>query len=388
MDPRELAEMICEKITGSNDYLEEDVSFKQTQPYLYFNDCLTIPSLKWPSNDLMDIQSSFQLLPVNYHSQQIDSLISFTLDNIKNLYNVDGNYWTYGTDRVFDRIYATTSVLTYFYQLGMSQEEPIIKKAFEYLDAFPELTVENRANIFFNISINRMEESRVVAFLRTIRSCQCSDEYSSLFGSFLFPQGEAPKSDKNTDNWQSQRYHKEGGSFHACYTADILLHIKPEFKEARKEADLILNDIRQYINNSFRSHHGFLTNLQGEPSTITLFGYALAYPLHIGLPRNWLDCVDYCINALSRENNLMSRCLGVMNLYYFCRMNNNTELQQVAYEHIHKELAYLWDQRDIFLRNARDLSIFGRCFAYGYRLLNYDAGAYILNSVNAYNWER
>lgn len=388
LNPKEFAEMISEKVSAFNkDSLNND-SMEFAPQYLFFNDNLFVPELQWPSNSVMNVDSSFQLIPISYESQQITDVIEFSLDCLNNLLDKNGNYWTYNSDRIFDRVYATTSALTFLFQLGVTENDVIVKNALEFLDQFPQVTLENRANIFFKIAFHRIEESEIIEFLKMLKTYQYTEKSSPMYGSFLLPQGDDAISNRNTNNWQQQRYHNEGATFHACYTADNLLHIQSDYNDARQEAKLILDGIRNYLYNSFNAHSGFLPNNQFQPSNMTLFGYALSKPLHITLPQNWLECVDYCIKSLKKENNMMARCLGVMNLYYFCRMNNNVELKHLSYEHVSKELEYLWTERDLFSSNARDISIFGRCFAYGYRLLNYDAGAYILNAVKNYTWKR
>lgn len=388
LDPKEFAEMISEKVSALNrDSLNND-SIEFAPQYSFFNDNLIVPEIQWPSNSIMNVNSSFQLIPISYESQQITDVIEFSLDCLNNLFDKNGNYWTYNSDRIFDRVYATTSALTFLFQLGMTKNDVIVKNALGFLDQFSQLTLENRANIFFKIAFHRIEESEIIEFLKMLKAYQYTDKSSPMYGSFLLPQGDDITSNRNTNNWQQQRYHNEGATFHACHIADNLLHIQSNYKDARQEAKLILDGIRNYLYNSFNAHSGYLLDYQFQPSNMTLFGYALSKPLHITLPQNWLDCVDCCIQKLNEENNMMARCLGVMNLYYLCRMNNNVELKHLSYEHVSKELEYLWTERDLFSSNARDISIFGRCFAYGYRLLNYDAGAYILNAVKNYKWER
>jgi len=388
LDPKEFAEIISEKVSTLNKDSFNNDSMEFVHQYSFFSDDLLIPELQWPSNSTMNVNSSFQLIPISYESQQITDVIEFSLNHIINLFDKDGNYWTYNSDRIFDRVYATTSALTFLFQLGMTGDDLIVKNALQFLDEFSQLTLENRASIFFKIAFHRINESEVIEFLKMLKTYQYTDKSSPMYGSFLLPQGDDVTSNRNTNNWQQQRYHNDGATFHACHIADNLLHIQSNYKNARQEAKSILDGITNYLYNSFNAHSGFLLNLQSQPSNMTLLGYALSKPLHITLPQNWLDCVNYCVQKLNQENNMMARCLGVMNLYYLCRMNNNVELRQLSYEHVSKELEYLWTQRNLFSSNARDISIFGRCFAYGYRLLNYDAGAYILNAVKKYKCER
>lgn len=387
LNPKEFAEMISEKVSALNKDSFNNDSIKISPQYSFFNDNLFVPEVQWPSNSVMNVSSSFQLIPISYESQQINDVIKFSLDCLNNLFDKNGNHWTYNSDRIFDRVYATTSALTFLFQLGMTENDVIVKKALEFLEQFSQVTLENRANIFFKIAFQRIDEAKIIEFLKMLKTYQYTEKTSPMYGSFLLPQGDDITSNRNTNNWQ-QQYHNDGATFHACCIADSLLHIQSNYKDARQEAKLILDGIRNYLYNSFTAHSGFLLNYQFQPSNMTLFGYALSKPLHITLPRNWLDCVDYCVQKLNKEKNMMARCLGVMNLYYLCRMNNNVELRHLSYEHVSKELEYLWTERDMFSSNARDISIFGRCFAYGYRLLNYDAGAYILNAVKNYKYER
>lgn len=387
LNPKEFAEMISEKVSALNKDSFNNDSIKISPQYSFFNDNLFVPEVQWPSNSVMNVSSSFQLIPISYESQQINDVIKFSLDCLNNLFDKNGNHWTYNSDRIFDRVYATTSALTFLFQLGMTENDVIVKKALEFLEQFSQVTLENRANIFFKIAFQRIDEAKIIEFLKMLKTYQYAEKTSPMYGSFLLPQGDDITSNRNTNNWQ-QQYHNDGATFHACCIADSLLHIQSNYKDARQEAKLILDGIRNYLYNSFTAHSGFLLNYQFQPSNMTLFGYALSKPLHITLPRNWLDCVDYCVQKLNKEKNMMARCLGVMNLYYLCRMNNNVELRHLSYEHVSKELEYLWTERDMFSSNARDISIFGRCFAYGYRLLNYDAGAYILNAVKNYKYER
>ena len=385
--PEEFADIIAEKVLEGIKDTTDEISQSNKQ-FSFFSDPLLIPGVQWPANELMETTSSFQLLPVNYKSQRVEEVIHFTLKIIENLFDNSNNCWTYGGDRDFDRRYVTTSVLTYLFQLGLTDKESIIDSALQYIDKCQDLSIDNRSVVFFNIAFHRMDETSIIKFLENLKDYQYTDKTSPLYGSFLFSQGEALKNNLQTDNWQLQRYHKEGATFHACYIADNLLHLQSGFNDAKQEAQQILEGIRTYLYNNYVAHGGLLPNLISQPSTMTLFGYALSKPLHIALPRNWLNCVKQCINKLKAENNLMSRCLGVMNLYYLCRMYNNLDLHQLSYEFVNNELDYLWDNRSILSSNARDISILGRSFLYGYRLLNYDASAYILNAANAYQWER
>lgn len=376
------------EVSALNESDSNNEFMEVSNQYSFFGDDLLIPELQWPSNSVMKVNSSFQLIPIRYESKQITDVIEFTLDSLNSLFDKNGNYWTYNSDRIFDRVYATTSVLTFLFQLGMTENDLIVKKALGFLDEFTSLTLENRSNILFKIAFHRIGESEVIEFLKMLKTHQYTEKGLPACGSFLLPQGSNTTPNINTDNWQQQQYHVDGASFHACHIADNLLHIQSDHIEARHEAKLILDGIKQYLYNSFKANSGYLLNLQSQPSNITLFGYALSKPLHITLPQNWLECVKCCVQKLNHENNLMARCLGVMNLYYLCRMNNNVELRRMSYEHVRKELEYLWNQRKLLSLNARDVSIFGRCFVYGYRLLNYDAGAYILNTIKNYKWKR
>ena len=162
LDPKEFAEMISEKVSALNkDSLNND-SIEFAPQYSFFNDNLFVPELQWPSNSVMNVNSSFQLIPISYESQQITDVIEFSLDCLNNLLDKNENYWTYNSDRIFDRVYATTSALTFLFQLGMTKNDVIVKNALEFLDQFPQLTLENRASIFFKIAFHRIEESEII----------------------------------------------------------------------------------------------------------------------------------------------------------------------------------------------------------------------------------
>ena len=383
--PTEFADMIAQKL-GLPEWkgTDESGSIETGRQYMFFCDNHSNSEIQWPVSPYIDVQSSFQLLPTIYESNKAFDVVQVTLDCLKELYNPNKGYWTHGEDREFDRVYATTSVLTYLFQLGLPQNHSLISKSLAYLEESADMSMSNRATIFFQIAFHRIKEERAVQFLRILRGYQHKDPDSPVHGSFLLPQGPEIEQKPSTDHWQNHRYHTEGASFHACHIADILLHMQSDFKDGRREAQLILAGIAAYFENSFSKHSGFLLDIYSQPSKITLLSYALAKPLRIALPPNWLECVHYCATILKQENNWLLRAFGVMNFYYLGRMHNNMDLRQLSSEHVAHELELMWDKRSQFLSNARDVSIFGRSFLYGHRFFSYDAGAYFLHAANKY----
>lgn len=379
----ELADLIAQKLNllDGKGYNESSPSSTARQ-FIFFSDKVIVPEIQWPSNTLIDANSTFQLLPTNYTSEKVRDIVKVTLSHLKELRNSEDGYWTHGEDREFDRVYATTSVLTYLFQLGLQQDHLLINSANAYLDERTDISMSNRATILFQIAFHRIKEDKTILFLKTLQDYQYKEHNSPFYGSFMLPQGPEIDPKPTTDHWQTHRYHSEGASFHACHIADILLHMQPDFVQARNEAKIILNGITQYIENCFKKHSGFLPDLYSQPSKMTLLAYALAKPLRIALPPNWIECVVHCIENLKKENNWLLRAFGIMNLHYITRMHNNTELHKLASEHVGHELALIWDERERFFSNARDISVFGRTFLYGYRFINCDAGAYFLRAAS------
>ncbi len=377
----DLADLITEKLGTPT----SGEAFSNTnRQYFFYYDKGIIPEVSWPTSPYFDTGQSFQLIPIGFKSQRISEIVAVTIGHIKKLFQNDEGYWTHGEDREFDRTYATTSVLNYLLQMGFPQTHPIVAKALSYLDKRMELSIDNRANIFFQIIFHRISQQNVVAFLQTLRAYQQNDSTSPLNGSFLLSQGPETQPKPTTEHWQTHRYHSEGASFHACHIADVLLHLHPDFTDARKEANSILDGIASYIDRNFRQQAGFLLNLQSQPSKITLLAYALTKPLRIPLPPNWLECTKTVIDDFKEEQNWLLRAFGIMNLHYMSRLQENPDLRLLTHQYVGNELESIWKERDRFLSDARDVSILGRSLLYGYRLINSDASAYFLRAVENY----
>jgi hypothetical protein len=109
--PERLADLICQKM--------EDIRFEPS-------DSDHAPEYKWftePGISLGKAVASmrtFQHLPMCFDTAPLTSTISELLQRIiKSVHvNPEGAYWTTHADRRFDRVYATSSVLTALCQLG------------------------------------------------------------------------------------------------------------------------------------------------------------------------------------------------------------------------------------------------------------------------------
>lgn len=374
--PIQFAEIIIEKVNRTQwEYSSNAVSIDPLT-YNFYSE----PS---PQSDIGKaiIDSTFQTISYNFDSSAIYDIVSYSIDNIMALQNTDLSYWTHGSDTLFDRIYATASVLTFLLQLGFDRSHPIITDSLAFLRSQKDLSLDNRANILFQLAFHFIDEESILLFLEELRCKQEKSPNSPIYGSFLLPQGVTSSAQVSIENWQQYRYHKDGASFHACHIADYLLHLQADYTKARFEAAQILDGIKHYIWKNLKNNSGFLLDLNSEPTAITLYAYALAPALHLALPYNWRECVKQCIVMLEKETNLLARCFGIMNLAYLSRTNDDPEIKNLATGFVNNELRNLWEKKELFATNARDLSIWGRSFIYGYRFLYSDSGNYFLKAL-------
>ena len=372
----EFAEIIIEKINQTQWEYEALNHSSDPLKYNFYSDNLITDGI----GDALKFDT-FQTIPFDLKSKTINDVVDFSWNHVFRLLN-KGSYWTLGSDTEFDRLYATSSVLTFLLQLGLDRDHPLIERSLVFLRNHDEVSLDNRSNIFFQIAFHLIEEDKVMLFLDLLKSEQRRDQSSPIYGSFLFPQEDTSDKQLFIDTWQQYKYHKDGASFHACHIADYLLHLQSDFKNAKVDAAQIIDGIKHYMWNSFKKNSGFLLNRNFEPTTMTLYAYALAPALHLALPHDWKDCVKKCIDMLKEESNLLARCFGILNLAYLSNTNNSVEVKKLAVDYISYEMKFLWDKRNLFSDNARDLSIWGRSFIYGYRLLSPESGICFSNALN------
>lgn len=377
--PQEFAEIIIDKLNQTHWDMSDPNSRADPLNYNFYSDyVIQNKNHSVPKSDF------FQSIPYNLHSDAIDEFVRFSMNRVLELRDKETSCWAYGSDTLFNKLYATSSVLTFLLQLGMKKEHPLIAESVDFLQKEDEISLDNRASIFFQIAFHYIDEKKILLFLDLLQKEQIKESNSPIFGSFLLPQEARFTNSLLVDTWQQYRFHKDGASFHACHIADHLLHMQSDFSDAKLMAASILDGIKYYIGNSFKNNSGFLLDLNSKPTTMTLYAYALAAALHLGLPRNWKDCTQKCIDDLKSERNLLSKCFGIMNVSYFSSTYYNPEIKELSVDFVSSQLGFLWEKRDLFVNNARDLSIWARSFIYGYKLLSNESASLLLNGLTAF----
>jgi hypothetical protein len=355
--PEELADLICQKLQDSLFAAETSIDR---------------PGIDWMTGGGLTIDGinssvlTFQHVPIKAKATRLEELIAKLVSKILEQTRVESGrvYWSHGQDRRFDQVYATTSALYSLCQLGVSHDLPVLRRAIDGLKEIVTPSAEDRAGVIFLTIIGEVSRETLMAFLGNLAEMQLTNETNRReSGSFLLPQGPAP-GDKGPANWAN--LHRDGASFHACHIADALLHIPSDFPECRSAAEPILNGIRSYLTRSFSENEGWLLDLKGETTPLTLYAYALCPALRMPLPANWRDVSAEC-NRIAVEGtfNVLKRFFGVMNATYAASSLNDSEFDGEAARFVSSQLAALPTHDEIDCLSLVDLAGFLRSIAYG-----------------------
>jgi hypothetical protein len=337
------------------------------------------PGIEWMGGTSLTVDGqaaslrTFQRIPIGVDAPNLEALVSRRVADIAGRACSEPGrvYWPHGQDRRFDRIYATTSVLYSLCQLGVPHDLPLIRRAIDGLIADVGPTIEDRAGVIFLTMIGEVPHDVLLGFLRELARVQHTSETNRrASGSFLLPQGPVTGAGGRMENWNN--IHRDGASFHACHIADALLHIPEDFTECRAVAEPMLDGIRAYLTRSFVENDGWLLDLEGEVTPLTLYGYALCRPLGIQLPKDWRTVSEQCHElATAGTHSILKRFFGVMNAAYAARSVADHEFDQQASGFISSQLAVLPTSGDLDSLGVVDLAAFLRSIAYGVAWLDH-----------------
>lgn len=277
----------------------------------------------------------------------------------------------------FNLIYTNTSVLYFLIQIGFNLTDEICKHSVEYLDKINEISIENRAKWYFDIHTNRISNTNSIKFISLLEENQIKNS-TPLNGAFnLFKQS----GDKNI-SLNFAPVHYGGFTFHACYIADILLHLPCQNNLTKIKAIQMLNGIRTFLTKMSDSNDGFL--LDGDfikNSEFTLWFYTMSKRLGLKLPVMWKKNTSKILTL--DEQNMFRHSFIVIDFSRFIleykNMLDNKLLENIYeyFERYHENLSiYLGNEKNII--SNRDLSIFGRAIIYANRAIG--------NSNNIYNY--
>ena len=258
----------------------------------------------------------------------------------------------------FSLIYVNTSVLYFLIQLGLEFENPIVKKAYKYLDSFKEISINNRAKWFFDIQTNKINESSAIEFLQLIESKQIQQDRIDK-GAFIFYQA------NDTSHWEPT--HPGGYSFHACHVADVLLHISPSLSIARERAKKILKEIAYYLKSNAKANNGFLLDLSKKPSLqLTTWYYYLSERLGNQLEKDWETNLINILSQTRGESKMLRKSFLVMNLAELIYTHSN--MKDTTIKYIYSYFEYYYKELSDHLKNEKsnnvELSVFGRVLLY------------------------
>jgi hypothetical protein len=302
----EIVEMICQKLSGF------DVLGELRHSEL---DWAAVEQVNF-SNQVLQIRK-FQATVVGTPVLEPGSLNTI-IDQIysSTVFHDEQAHWSCAQNRYFDQVYATSSLVTAFSQWGLDTNDQLYRVGVDFLLKTNAASIDDRAATIALMVLGRLDPDSAEIFVDELVRLQILDPVSPDFGSFLFYQGPAP-SPTQIENW-TEPIHRDGASFHACHIADALLHTPQEYVGARAKAFLVLQSTRRFFHAAYREHEGWLVNILGERSNITLFSYAIAPALRIPLPNNWREIARSCRDNSVLEGTLRS-ALGVTNATYSAR---------------------------------------------------------------------
>lgn len=374
--PERLADLICEKIQEAR---FESPSSDRPTGFRWFPDSQA--TLGRASASIR----TFQHLPISFRTEPLTKVVSKIVSRIVGSaqQSPEGAYWTHYQERRFDRIYATSSMLTALCQLGADRRHPLIDQAISYLKRTSPESIDDRAATIFLLLIDELPNHSLSNFLRTLSSHQFVNHSDpAIEGSFLLPQGPSDVANDTGSHW-SPRYHSDGASFHACHIADALLHISGSLSDYRVQAEPILTRIREFLIRSFTTHEGWLVDLNGRSTPLTLFCYALCPALHIPLPRDWRTIGAECMRLSSlRTDRTLSRFFGIMNAANAAGSIVDSDFTDTASDFVRAQLVNLPSDRDLDQLQRPDLAGLLRSVAYGVNLLDTRFGSAMTVATN------
>lgn len=355
--PEKLADLICDKM--------QDIRFESSDAY-------DSPGFRWftaPSVSLGEqvaLIRTFQHLPIRFDDSALINITTGLIRRIiESVYvSPEGAYWTTATDSRFDRIYATSSVLTALCQLGGIRTSPLLENAIGYLKHSEASSIDDRAATIFLLLTDDLPSESVLEFLNMLAERQRLNTDPNTRGSFLLSQG--PEAETH---WG--RHHTDGWSFHACHISDALLHIPSHLAECRARAEPILSGIREFMIRSYTDHDGWLVDVAGRRTPLTLFSYALCLGLGIPLPREWRSIGAECMSISSQlSGRVLTRFFGVMNAAYAAQSIRDDDFTATAVDFVRRQLNSLPDAAELDRLRPHDLAGLLRSVAYGTDLID------------------
>lgn len=359
--PLQLAQLIEEKLRSRKGIVSE---FSASQ------DIATFGTEERDCSFGLDSLREFQglLIPAGHHDEDYRALaLEPILLRLEELMDPQSGTWHYKDKTELDIAYATSSVLTFLAQLGIALDHALMERGIRFLETVAaRADVASRAANMFLALVGKTTDDILLPFLQSLKTRQIGDSRSVNFGSFLLEQEQlGAQAADTTSAWEEATYHKNGASFHGCHVADFLLHCEPASHDARRVRDELIAGLRQFFERSFRVHDGVLLDRSGTPSSVTLYGYAVAHRLGVGLPREWRELARTMIAQLEKQDNLFFRCLGITNVYYIYYSTRDELFRSEHKDYVHREQRHLFNELSTFLPSARDLAIFGRAMIYG-----------------------
>jgi len=356
--PEEVADLICEKI--------QQLRFESTGSD-------HSPGLGWFSEQHVNIGEetaslrTFQHVPIRFQTAPLTRFVSDLLDRVVRSAHIgaEGVYWSRPPDRRFERIYATSSILTALCQLGADPSSALIERSVNYLRHSRAASIDDRAATIFLLLTDDLPGESALEFLGTLAERQRLNTDPATLGSFLLSQG--PEAEVHWDNT-----HADGWSFHTCHISDALLHLPGHLAECRSKAEPILNGIRDFMIRSYTAHDGWLVDLHGRRTPLTLFSYALCPGLRIPLPIEWRNISAECMNIASSQasGRILTRFFGVMNAAYAARSIRDDDFTGRATVFVRNQLQSLPTATDLDRLQAPDIAGLLRSVAYGVDLID------------------
>jgi hypothetical protein len=259
----------------------------------------------------------------------------------------------------YDRIYYTFHAVSALIDVGFSVDTLPIKKAIEFFDSFPGVSINYRPFYYLYLPLGKMTDAKLCEFIRVLRRYQLTDEdFDGRFtGGFILPQSWVDESGDTVSYWH-ETAHVGGAYFHACHLGYFLSQIsRTEYPNAFNLAQGVLDGVIAFLKRTLQES-GRLPYSDGKDSPdLTLWIYWLADYLGIPLPENHLDNIEWAAHA--HVQRFMLRCFVTMNLVRLSsKIQMPPKLNVSIEENILNMYHYLIEHNDdIIKRNPRDASI-------------------------------